>query len=64
MQYSYSIDEASKLTGFGRTKLYEAINSGKLAARKYGKRTVILDHDLKEFLVSLGPYAPRKSNTS
>jgi excisionase family DNA binding protein len=50
---AFSIDEASATTGIGRTKLYEAILSGRLKARKYGKRTLILKDDLRQFLESL-----------
>lgn len=53
---AFSIDEAAKLCGLGRTKIYEAINLGDLKAKKYGKRTVILKADLEEFLQRLGNY--------
>lgn len=58
MQLSLSIEEVRKATGFGRTKLYEAINQGLLPARKFGKRTVILKTDLDKFLSNLEPYSP------
>ena len=61
LQLSLSIEEAKKATGFGRTKLYEAINQGLLPAKKYGKRTIILKKDLEGFLAELEPYP---SNTS
>ncbi|MEO6013939.1 MAG: DNA-binding protein, partial [Devosia sp.] len=44
-----------------RRKLYEAINSGALKARKNGKRTVILDADLNNWLNSLPAYEPRQA---
>jgi len=56
MQLSLSIEEAKKATGFGRTKIYEAINKGLLPAKKYGKRTVILKRDLESFLSNLEAY--------
>lgn len=56
MQLSFSIDECSVATGIGRTKIYEAINSGALQARKFGKRTIILKADLEIFLLSLDRY--------
>jgi hypothetical protein len=43
-----------------RRKLYEALNSGALKARKDGKRTLILDDDLRAWLQSLPAYEPRK----
>lgn len=60
MQLSYSIDEVSVLTGIGKTKLYSAINSGDLPARKFGKRTLILKDDVNRFLESLGTYTEKK----
>ena len=48
-----SISETCAVTGLGRTKLYEAISSGRLTARKFGKRTLILKSDLLAFLSSL-----------
>ena len=55
-QISLSIEEAKNLTGIGRTKIYQAINSGALKARKFGKRTIILRDDLNAFLASLESY--------
>jgi excisionase family DNA binding protein len=48
-----SVSEASSVAGLGRTKIYEAIGDGSLRARKYGKRTLILRDDLRQFLASL-----------
>jgi excisionase family DNA binding protein len=48
-----SVAEACATAGIGRTKIYEAIASGALTARKCGKRTLILRDDLRRFLGSL-----------
>ena len=48
-----SIAEACTIAGIGRTKIYEAIADGRLTARKFGKRTLILRGDLQAFLSSL-----------
>ena len=48
-----SLLEACKVSGIGRTKLYEAIADGRLTARKCGSRTIILRADLERFLTSL-----------
>jgi excisionase family DNA binding protein len=48
-----SIAEACAMAGIGRTKIYRAISDGTLKARKFGKRTLILRDDLREFLSSL-----------
>jgi excisionase family DNA binding protein len=48
-----TLNEASIVSGIGRTKLYEAIASGELTARKFGSRTLILREELVRFLKSL-----------
>ena len=48
-----SVVEACSIAGIGRTKIYHAITTGALRARKLGKRTIILRSDLNEFLTSL-----------
>ncbi|MTI42029.1 DNA-binding protein, partial [Roseibium hamelinense] len=37
----------------GFTKLYEEIRAGRLVATKIGRRTIILDEDLKAWLDAL-----------
>lgn len=56
---TFTIDEACSLIGVGRTKLYEALDSGELPARKWGKRTLILKIDLENFLEKLEAYPTR-----
>jgi excisionase family DNA binding protein len=41
------------LLGVGRDTLYKVIRSGRLPARKIGRRTLILAADLERFLSSL-----------
>ena len=50
---SYSIAEAVQVSGLGRTKLFAEIRGGRLPARKFGTRTVILADDLRTFLEGL-----------
>ncbi len=50
---AHSIDGAATEIGVGRDKLYKAIDDGFLVARKFGRRTLILDEDLRAFLQSL-----------
>lgn len=50
---SLTIQDVSKATGIGRTKIFELIRDGKLPARKIGTRTIILAEDLKIFLDKL-----------
>lgn len=49
----FSIGEACTVAGIGRTKIYEAISEGRLKARKFGKRTIVLRADLQAFLSNL-----------
>lgn len=48
-----SIQQACEVAGIGRTKVYEAIADKRLKARKFGKRTIILRSDLRQFLAAL-----------
>lgn len=50
---AYSIAEVCRMTGLGRTSIYSAIKSGALVSRKWGRRTVVLECDLGEFLRKL-----------
>jgi excisionase family DNA binding protein len=52
-KHGLTIHEAYITSSIGRTKLYEAINSGELKAHKAGKRTLILSDDLRDYLSSL-----------
>lgn len=56
-QLGYTIAEAVKATGIGRTTIYADLKAGRLAARKRGKRTIILADDLRAYLASLPPQA-------
>ena len=53
MKSAFSIEEVRQQTGLGRTSIYRAISDGLLVARKVGRRTVVLDTDLKVFLKGL-----------
>jgi excisionase family DNA binding protein len=48
-----SIEHACRVSGLGKTKLYELIGAGTLKSRKVGRRRLILLTDLSEFLQSL-----------
>ncbi len=53
LKLGLSIDESCQVAGIGRTKIYEAIGSGKLIAKKAGRRTIILPKHLEDYLESL-----------
>jgi excisionase family DNA binding protein len=50
---AHTIADATKISGIGRTTLYEAIGAGKIEARKAGSRTLIVAESLRAFLNSL-----------
>ena len=55
----YTIDEASKVMGLGRTRIYEEINSGRLTALKSGKKTLIPKDSIAKWIDSLDLYPTR-----
>jgi excisionase family DNA binding protein len=50
---AHTIAETCALTGLGRDSIYSAIRDGHLVARKFGRRTLITDDDLRQFLAGL-----------
>lgn len=55
----YPLPEFLTAFGVSRRKVYEALNSGQLKARKNGKRTMIIAADALAWLDSLPAYEPR-----
>ena len=53
MELAISIIEAAKRAGVGRSSIYEAIKRGDLKIRKNGRRSLVLVHDLKEWVSAL-----------
>lgn len=51
----YSVREACTIAGIGRDRLYEAIRADRLAAHKYGRKTLIRAADLAQFIGLLEP---------
>ncbi len=47
---------AANVAGIGLTKLYEEIKSGRLKAKKFGKRTLVTAAALEDWLNSLPDY--------
>ncbi len=52
-QKAYDIRSFAKVFSIGRTKVYQEIKEGKLAAVKIGRRTVITARAADEWLQSL-----------
>ena len=55
----HSIAEVCEAAKTGRTALYEAIRSGALRAVKRGRRTLILEEDLRRWVETLPPVAAK-----
>ena len=47
---AHTIPRAVERSGCGRSKLYEAIRQGDLVVVKLGRKTLILEKDLQEWL--------------
>jgi excisionase family DNA binding protein len=54
----FTVDEACTIACCGRTALYQAIGSGELIARKRGRKTLITEHDLKQWIECLPKLDP------
>ncbi|MEM1151706.1 MAG: helix-turn-helix domain-containing protein [Pseudomonadota bacterium] len=52
-QLTYSISDVQRVSGLGRTKIYELIKSGELPVRKVGSRSLVLVNDLQALLEAL-----------
>jgi excisionase family DNA binding protein len=59
IRLAFTVSEAAQTSSIGRTAIFEAIRSGKLVARKYGRRTLIAADDLKAFLNNLPSSCPK-----
>jgi hypothetical protein len=56
----HSIAGAADAADAGRNMIYDAINNGQLKAKKMGRRTIILDEDLREWLATLPDFESGK----
>ena len=54
----YTIAQAAKASGAGRSTLYVEMKEGRLKARKLGRRTIVLASDLAAWLAALPTSRP------
>lgn len=52
-KFAHSISEFARLSGVGRSFIYEQIKAGLLPVRKAGRRTLILRQDGEAWLTNL-----------
>ena len=50
---AFSIAEVMAQSGLGRDSIYKSIREGRLKAKKFGRRTIVLASDLQAFLEAL-----------
>ena len=53
---AFTIPEAVAISRVSRSEIYAALQRGDLVARKRGRRTLILRHDLELFMTGLPTY--------
>jgi len=62
MPLAWTIEEACVEACAGRSTIYDAIKNRELRAVKRGRRTLILDEDLRPWVKNLPPLEPGKPN--
>jgi excisionase family DNA binding protein len=50
---AYTVADAARVSGIGRTTLYELLGRGEIQARKAGGRTLIPAESLRDYLKNL-----------
>jgi hypothetical protein len=48
-----SVQEAERITGHGKTRLYEELAKGNIIAKKSGTRTLIIFDSLRKYIAAL-----------
>jgi excisionase family DNA binding protein len=56
-----TIDEAAKVMGLGKTRLYEELNACRLRGLKSGRKTLIPADAIDEWISTLTAYAPNQN---
>jgi excisionase family DNA binding protein len=55
LRLAFDVEEATQVTPFGRSHIYNEIRRGRLRAVKSGGRTLILKSDLEAYMANLPP---------
>jgi excisionase family DNA binding protein len=48
-----TVDEFCTMVGIGRSTFYKAVGAGDLKVRKYGRRTLVTQDEMKRFVANL-----------
>ena len=56
---AYTVPDACRAAGLGRTTLYELIAAGRVRAMKAGSRTLVEAESLRRYLASLPALPPK-----
>ena len=60
----YSPDEIGQAGGPGKSEVYEALRSGELKAKKFGRRTIIPADEARRWIASLPDWTPAVSRAA
>lgn len=55
---AFSVNDFCQWAGIGRTLVYAEMKAGQLAAKKLGRRTIILRSEAERWLAALPPQRP------
>jgi excisionase family DNA binding protein len=50
--FAFTVADAVRYSGIGKSSLYDAIGAGRLDARKIGRKTLILAESLRSFIAN------------
>ena len=59
-EFGYTLSDLARIGLLGRTALTKEVREGRLEAKKYGNRTIVLPEVYRQFLIDL-PDAPVKT---
>jgi excisionase family DNA binding protein len=63
-KFGYTIPEAAKALGVGRSSIYKAVSAGLLDARKSGRRTIITAKSVLAYTAALPKAAIKKAKVA
>lgn len=55
---TYTVTEVADIVGISRSTAYECVRRGEIPARRFGRRIVVLRHELERLLTTWAPPEP------